>query len=168
MILKLSVYWREWCVCSLVIGAMASSMGCTSLNDNRLDVGFMHPQTGKPALFMERLKPSFENGVQVTEVSIEKFDDKYYLLRQGKDSRGNCHNTATPVDVTPNGSIVYMVRGIGSGGLNETNSCTGNPCSSCNYWTYPVFTCACRDAGSPPGKCNHTVTVPSKVFNYIE
>lgn len=166
-------------LCSgLVLAASISILiGCAPATPGDIEVGKLDPQTKKIQFSSSKLQPTFEDGTPVTEVTIEqrkdeKIKDRFYLVRRGKTSKGDCRMTSTPVQQTPSGSFMYRMSGGGPGGLGDTESCSGDPCSLCHFDTEPItgapLGCKCSQFPLPSGaKCNHTITrTPKAIFIY--
>ncbi len=85
------------------------------------------------------------DGVAFTDGGIEQTGDVQNVVLSGVDALGNCRTWAAEL----------IEPGIIS---HTTHSCTGNPCSSCQF-TYNVHHqitgCTCA---APSGTCNHTIT----------
>ncbi|HEV7505264.1 MAG TPA: hypothetical protein VGS07_10165 [Thermoanaerobaculia bacterium] len=86
------------------------------------------------------------DGVPFTDGAIEQTGGVKNIVLRGVDAKGDCRTWAA--EVTDPGVISHT-----------THSCSGNPCSSCDFTRdiHNLIT-GCKCVSSTTGTCNHTVT----------
>jgi hypothetical protein len=94
------------------------------------------------------LKTAFEDGMQISDMRVDKQGDKFYLIRKGKAGSVS-RISRTQLTVSENGALFIQTGGT-------TESCEGNPCSECAF----AFGggCECRrNEAMGFGACKHTI-----------
>lgn len=117
-----------------------------------------------------------ENGVQLTQAYVVKFEDsaELYLVQRGWDEDGNCQVVSSPFRVK-SGRSKWFANARSNDEVEPgetTHTCSGDPCSNCSAYS-PKNGCRCLESGATlvwlpdsPGettqveatRCNHSVS----------
>ncbi|VUX54934.1 protein of unknown function [uncultured Woeseiaceae bacterium] len=99
-------------------------------------------------VFQELLKETFDDGLPIIDVRVEKQVDTFFLIREGKQD-SICRTSRIRLVDDRYGTLYLRISGKGE-------TCTGNKCSQCDF--SGLGGCLCIVPVTADGYCDHTIT----------
>ena len=157
-----------WVVALVLSGALLSSCMNVVVKQeedvsefDEVVIATFDPQSdGVKEVFKKLLRETFEDGVPIVDVRVEKQGGFFYLIREGKVD-GSCRISRTRLLSDENTGQIFLKKKK----KTVTHTCTGVECQACELIIWDlgkdkqILGCACQV--SAPGKmgyCNHTIT----------
>ena len=154
-------------VFSVAIAAAAAAGGQAPKvvgKPERVKIATFDAKSGKVAnISRELLAETFEDGVPIKDVRVEKMGATYYLVREGQSGKNHRIARTRLAGDPKTGALTLEVYAGGTSGamarrrFGATESCTGDPCSKCGFLLSGG--CSCNSPTDPVGAhCNHTIS----------
>ena len=126
--------------------SLAGLAGCTS--HRVVPIGMLDQQTGEAVMHRTILRDGFADGTRIQDISIDRGEDGYRLIRSGSRGNGKHLVESTPLTLATNGALMLRLGG-------RSDTCAGNNCSHCPAYD-PRTGCGSCLKGT--GVCEHSVT----------
>ena len=131
----------------------------------RVKIATLDVKSGKVgSVSRELLADTFDDGMPITEVRVEKMGTRHYLIREGMSGKNHrISRTLLARDPKTGGLTVEVVATGTTAAMarpkwGATESCTGDPCSKCKFQGTGGG-CSCASTTDPVGaRCNHTIS----------
>ena len=121
------------------------------IDERSIQIGTYYSKSGKVGrILKERLKTTFEDGMRISDVRVEKQGEKFYLIRKGKAGKVS-RISRTLLTLSEDGALFIQTGGT-------TESCTGDPCSNCEFDKNGGCYCSYNQTGMLLGTCKHSIS----------
>jgi hypothetical protein len=121
------------------------------VDEKPVQIATYNSRSGKVERFRkERLRAAFADGMQISDARVEKQGEKFYLIRKGNAGKVS-RISRTPLTLSDDGALFIQVGGT-------TESCTGDPCSRCEFDNNGGCFCSYNQTGAMLGTCKHSIS----------